>query len=58
METEIVKIDSYGKYCVSKYKPFMFNLQIFIGDKDLERAKFVESYEVTDGQYEGCLYWG
>ena len=58
IESEVSEIDTYVKYCIDKYKPFMFNLQMFIGDKELGKAKFVECFEIPDGEFEGCLYWG
>jgi len=58
VEDEVAELDRYVEHCIIKYKPFMFNIQVFLTDELIGSAKFVERLEVTAGQYKGHLFWG
>ena len=58
LENEISELDSYVFYCIQKYKPFNFNLDIFMEDELIMASKFVQRYEVKRGIFKGNLFWG
>lgn len=58
VESEVAELDKYVEYCINKYRPFLFNIQVFLTDELIGSTKFVERHEVTTGQYKGHLFWG
>lgn len=58
LEKEIWEKDKYVGYIVKKYRPFQFNLKLFLDDAELARAAFSENVIVPAGKYAGRAFWG
>lgn len=58
IEKDISDVDKYVEYIVKKYKPFKFNVQMFLKDDQIGKCKYMEQLSVNEGQFQGYLFWG
>ena len=58
IEKELGKIDKYVEYCAKKYKPYKFEVQLFMKDKLIGSTVYAEKLAITAGQFSGYHFWG
>lgn len=51
IEKEIAQVDKFVEYIVKKYKPFKFDVQMFMKDDLIKSCSYAEQYLVEAGQF-------
>ena len=46
IEKDLSDVDKYVEYIVKKYKPFKFNVQLFLKDEQISKCKYMEQVPV------------